>query len=397
MMSALSRLLRPFLRINVLLLLCMALLLGIGVAFINSACATREGSVRWLHLLQLKRWIPAGLVLHLLIARIPYRKIVDWSVLPYLLTLGLLVLVLVPGVGTIRFGARRWLFGCQPSEFAKVAILPALAFVLAGSTLERGGAKLVAALVTTAIPAVLVTLQPDLGTAIVFVPTMGAMLFVSGCAPRALLVMAVSGAVLVAVFLGLTLGPELLPADSPVRARVAEVADRVIYPHWKKRVVTFAFPERDPLGAGWNKRQSEIAVGAGGLAGKGYLNGTQNILGFLPRSVSSTDFIFSVIAEETGFLGSLALLGLFGGIFLATAYAGFRCVDSSGRLLCAGVGTLLFVHAFVNIAMTVGRVPITGLPLPLVSYGGSFTISTMAMLGLVQSVAIHGRRVEHSH
>jgi rod shape determining protein RodA len=171
----------------------------------------------------------------------------------------------------------------------------------------------------------------------------------------------------------------------------------VIYPHWKKRVLTFAFPDRDPLGAGWNKRQSEIAVGSGGLWGKGYLNGTQNVLGFLPRSVSSTDFIFSVIAEETGFVGSLVLLGLYLGVFGAVATTGFLCRDSVGRLVCAGVGTLLFVHVFVNIAMTVGRVPITGLPLPLISYGGSFTISTMAMLGLVQSVAVHGQRPDRSH
>jgi len=394
---SLSRFLRPYLRINLLLLLCMVLLLCVGIAFINSACATREGHLRWLHLQQLTQWVPVGLVIHLAIARMPYRRLVDWSVLPYVMTLCLLVLVLIPGIGTQTSGARRWLFGFQPSEFAKFALLPAIAFILAGCTLERGGSRLTATLVAAVIPTVLIALQPDLGTAIVIVPATAAMLFVSGCAPRALFAMALSGILAATVFLGLILGPEMLPLSDGTRERIERVSDRVIYPHWKKRVITFAFPDRDPLGAGWNKRQSEIAVGSGGRTGKGYLNGTQNILGFLPQSVSSTDFIFSVIAEATGFLGSVVLLVLYAGLFGAIAYAGIRCRDSCGRLLCAGVGTLLFVHVFVNIAMTVGRMPITGLPLPLVSYGGSFTISTMAMLGLVQSVAIHGRHTEHSH
>jgi rod shape determining protein RodA len=145
------------------------------------------------------------------------------------------------------------------------------------------------------------------------------------------------------------------------------------------------------LGAGWNKKQSEIAVGSGGKYGKGYLNGTQNILGFLPRSVASTDFIFSVIAEEMGFMGSCVLLILFGGLIGSIVTTGILCGDDSGRLICVGVATLFFAHIFVNIAMTIGKMPITGIPLPFISYGGTFTISTMALLGLIQSVAIHSR------
>ena len=176
--------------------------------------------------------------------------------------------------------------------------------------------------------------------------------------------------------------------------RIVAVTDTFIYPHWKARVLIFAFPDRDPLGAGWTKRMSEIAVGSGGLHGKGYLQGTQNALGFLPKAISSTDFIFSVIAEEAGFVGSLAVLSLYLLLFGSIFATGFLCVDTGGRLLCIGVGVLLFVHVFINIAMTIGRMPITGIPLPLVSYGGSFTISTLAMLGLVQSVAVHGRRIK---
>lgn len=396
-MTVFRRFARDLGAVNWVLLGCMAALLATGVFFINSACATREGSVRWLHLRQLMQWIPVGLAMHVLLAWIPYRRLTDWAMLPYVATLALLVLVLIPGIGTVRFGARRWLFGFQPSEFAKFAVIPTLAFLLGGSAVERGWAKLCLAGIAALVPTLLIMMQPDLGTAIIIVPVTASMLFVSGCAPRALLALATSGLVVAALFLGAILGPELLPLSPETKARVVAVSDKVIFPHWKQRVLTFAFPERDPLGAGWNKRQSEIAVGSGGVWGKGYLNGTQNVLGFLPRSVSSTDFIFSVIAEETGFVGSLVLLGLYVGLFGAIATTGFLCRDSVGRLLCAGVGTLLFVHAFVNLAMTVGRVPITGLPLPLISYGGSFTISTMAMLGLVQSVAVHGQRPEHSH
>lgn len=394
-MTRVGRLVRRLGAVNWVLLGCMAALLVIGVFFINSANAMRTGSVRLQHVQQCTRWVPAGLLLHILVARIPYRKLADWAVLPYVGTLALLVAVLA--IGTVRFGARRWLFGFQPSEFAKFAVIPALAFLLGGSTIERGWAKLLAACVVAVVPAALIAAQPDLGTAIVLVPVTAAMLFVCGCAPRALAAMATAAVVAATLFLGIILGPELLPLREETRERVVAVSDRLIYPHWKKRVLTFAFPDRDPLGAGWNKRQSEIAVGSGGLWGKGYLNGTQNILGFLPQSVSSTDFIFSVIAEEAGFVGSLVLLGLYAGLLGAIATTGLLCRDSVGRLLCAGVGTLLFVHLFVNIAMTVGRVPITGLPLPLISYGGSFTISTMAALGLVQSVAVHGQRAEHSH
>lgn len=397
MTAAIAHLLRPYLRMNRLLLLCMAALLALGVAFINSACATRTGDVRWLHVRQMTRWIPLGLLAHLLLARIPYRRQTDWSLVPYALSLVLLVLVLVPGIGTVRFGARRWLYGFQPSEFAKLALLPALGFLLGGSTLESGVRKLVLTLLAAGLPTALIVLQPDLGTALVLIPATVAMLFVSGCAPRTLAALCLTALLAAALFFGAILLPDRLPADSPARVRLERVTDRVILPHWKRRVLAFAHPERDPLGAGWNKRQSEIAVGSGGFWGKGYLNGTQNILGFLPRSVASTDFIFSVIAEEAGFAGSLLLLALYGGLFGAVGWTGWRCRDAAGRLLCVGVGALLFVHTFVNLAMTIGLVPITGLPLPLISYGGSFTISTMAMLGLVQSVALHGRSIDRPH
>ena len=374
--------------------LAMAALLAIGVASINSACIVREGAVRWLHLRQLRQWIPLGLGAYLLFALVPYRRLVDLSALVYLVAVLLLVLVLVPGLGTEQFHARRWLFGFQPSEFAKFAMLLVIAFLLTTDLLERGAARLAALALSLAAPLALVAMQPDLGSALVLLPVAWSMLFVAGTAPRFLFWSTLAALAAAGLFLGAILVPETMPPDSPVRARIERVADAVVFPHWKTRVLAFAFPERDPLGAGWNRRQSEIAVGSGGLRGKGYHNGTQNILGFLPRAVSSTDFIFSVYAEETGFVGSLCLLGLYAALFAGIAAVGLRCADTTGRLLCAGVLALLGFHVFVNIAMTVGRVPITGLPLPLISYGGTFTISTMAMLGLVQGVALRGRPPE---
>ena len=139
--------------------------------------------------------------------------------------------------------------------------------------------------------------------------------------------------------------------------------------------------------------QSQIAVGSGGLFGKGYLKGTQNILGFLPRTVAPTDFIYSVVAEETGFAGSALLLVLYTTVTVRCVRAAVQARDFFGRLLAMGIGVLLFTHVFINIAMTVGLMPITGLPLPLMSYGGSFMVSTMGALGLVQSVYLRRRKI----
>ena len=142
------------------------------------------------------------------------------------------------------------------------------------------------------------------------------------------------------------------------------------------------------MGSGWNKRQSEIAVGSGGLTGKGFLNGTQNILGFLPRTVAPTDFIFSVISEERGFAGSMAVVLLYGVLVVCGFYAAMVARDKMGRVLCVGIVTMIFTHAFVNMAMTIGVLPVVGIPLPLVSYGGTFMVITLFALGLIQSVYV---------
>lgn len=377
-------------RFNWILMLCMGLLLTIGVLFVKSATNMRTDSVHYLYVEILVKWIPLGLIAHFVIAFFDYRKLSERAWILYAIGIFLLLIVLIPGIGTERLGARRWLFGLfQPSEFMKLCIMPAAALLLGKYTGIKDRYRFGIALILFAIPMGLIAIQPDLGSALVFAPICLAMLFVSGCSPRLLLSLMLVGVIFVSIFLALILVPDHMPEEK--REKIEQVTDNFIFPHWKKRVRVFVNPEHDPLGAGWNKKQSEIAVGSGGKYGKGYLNGTQNILGFLPRSVSSTDFIFSVIAEEMGYMGSCVLLILFGGLLGSIVVTGIFCGDASGRLICAGVAALFFAHIFVNIAMTIGKMPITGIPLPLISYGGTFTISTMALLGLVQSVAVHSK------
>ncbi len=372
-----------------ILFLCMAALLALGVISVYSACAVREGSVRWLWRTQVRQWIPLGLAAYLILAAVPYKRWVDMSPVLYFGVMGLLAAVLVPGIGKEIFGARRWIFGLQPSEFSKITVVLVVPFLLTATSLQKPASKIFAVAVAVLAPMGLIVLEPDLGTALALVPTVWTILFVSGTAPKFVVGALLAGLVLAALFFGAILIPEGMPGGSPERVRIEKVTDKVIFPHWKKRVVAFAYPERDPLGAGWNRRQSEIAVGSGGFRGKGFLKGTQNILGFLPRAVSSTDFIFSVYAEEFGFVGSTLLLVLYGTLLVCVAAVGHVCADPTGRLICGGIASLLGFHVFVNIAMTIGRMPITGLPLPFVSYGGTFTISMMALMGLVQSVAVH--------
>jgi rod shape determining protein RodA len=218
------------------------------------------------------------------------------------------------------------------------------------------------------VPFALIVKEPDLGTAAMLIPLAGLMMLVAGVPFRFL------------AFLGLV-GVLALP-----------VAWSLLKDYQRNRLLVFLDPDRDPLGVSWTRIQSEIAVGSGGWAGKGFLNGAQNVLGFLPRKIAPTDFIFSVIAEESGFLGCALVLALYGAVLVCVMRAALSARDKLGRLIAVGVGSLLFFHVFVNIAMTIGLMPITGLPLPLISYGGSFMVSTMMGLGLVQSVYVRRYR-----
>ena len=386
----LKRLIERFRCLNPLLFACMAGLIVVGVAFVYSACSVREDpELRMLYMRHAEVGL-AGLAGYLLLAWLDYRAVLRWSWLIYLVCL--LLLVLVPFIGESTMGARRWLFGIQPSEPAKLAIIMILAWLFGRREARRGAPGFFLTLALVGVPGVLILLQPDLGTAMVLVPTVFAMLFAANVAPRLLWTcVAVGVAAGVAIMSVIYIAEK---ADLPQERRDALIEATHLKPHQVKRLQVFLFPDKDLHGSGYNRRQSEIAVGSGGAWGKGYLKGEQYMLGYLPPSVSSNDFIFAVLAEESGFAGSLTVLLLFLGLLWSGLWVAFRCQNDTGRLFCVGVLSLTFSHMFINIAMTIGMMPITGLPLPFISYGRTFMLTMMAALGLVQSVSIHGRESE---
>lgn len=371
-------------------------LLLIGVLFVYSACyISVDHPMRSLYKRQFM-WAVTGFACYAGFAAFDYRRLRKLSWWVYGLCIALLLLVLL--VGTIISGAQRWLMlfgiGIQPSEFAKLATIIVLA-----RKLSRPGISfiefrsLLGVLAVAMLPMLLVLKQPDLGTAAVFIPIVFVMMFVAGVPLRNLGILVAAGVALIAIVLAIMFVPPKLGASDDTQAKIMGVVG--LRPYHRDRLSAFFSPGKDPLGTGWNKMQSEIAVGSGGTWGKGFLKGTQNILGFLPRKVAPTDFIYSVISEETGFAGSLVVLALFGSVMALCVRTALAARDKMGRLFCVGVAALLFSHTFVNIAMTIGLLPITGLPLPLLSYGGSFMVVTMSALGIVQSISIRSRMLEH--
>ena len=325
-------------------------------------------------------WLAVGIVAYFFCAapdpRRPGLRIA--AVLFYLASLVLLGAVLIPGVGIRVYGATRWLgFGSlriQPSEFAKMALILALAAVFSSREfrIDRWSGILTGGVIT-AIPFALIVVEPDLGSALVCIPIFLVGLFCAGLKWRWIVV----GALAVLFICGAAVLNETM-RFKPLLSN-----------YQRNRILTFLDPERDRAGSGYNAYQAKLAVGSGGLTGKGIGDGTQNTLGFLPQTVANNDFIFSVIAEETGFFGALALIIGYMLLFYSLLRTAFAADDVFGRLLCTGTAAMLFTHVFVNIGMSVGITPITGLSLPLVSRGGSFTVITLALLGLAQAVHRH--------
>ncbi|MGI6497137.1 MAG: rod shape-determining protein RodA [Kiritimatiellia bacterium] len=388
-MNRFLRSLAPLRRISWTMLVAMLLLTAIGVAFVYSACLIREEASLQRLYLQHAQLAAVALVGLLALACIDFRSVLRWSPLFYLASILLLVAVLAKGEE--RLGAQRWIFGIQPSELAKIATILLLARFLGRKDATRGPGELLLAGLFVAIPAGLILLQPDIGTALVMAPVLLAMLFAAGTAPKTLLCCVLAALLLAGGVLGSIAALEKPDLDPALRKPLS-AATSFLDDYQRKRLLVYLYPERDPHGMAWNKRQSEIAVGSGGRTGKGFLKGDQNLLGYLPQQVSFNDFIFSVLAEETGFRGAAVVLLLFLCILLPGLWTAARSKDAAGRLLCVGVVALIASHVFVNIAMTVGMVPITGLPLPFISYGRTFLLSMYIALGLVQSVAAHRDR-----
>jgi rod shape determining protein RodA len=338
------------------------ILMGIGVATILSA--TFAGRNTGLEVKQLYA-IALGLVGMLVVVSLDYRRLVDRAPVLYLAAVGVLVYVLA--FGPRIAGTRRWFMGpggfqVQPSEFAKLVAALLVAKLFAEAKKETLG--LIDLLVPGAavgLMVVLIAAEPDLGTAFTLVPLFLTVAFLAGLRVRAIL-----GVVLVMLVVG-SLGWMFALKE-----------------YQKSRIYTFLDPNLDPRGAGYQKIQSEIAVGSGGVAGKGYKQGTQSQLGYLPAR--HTDFIFSVLAEENGFVGVVAVLGLYMFILWRAFETAQMARDRVGAFLAAGIAAILSFQVIYNVAMVAGLVPVKGLPLPLMSYGGSSVLSSLFAVGLILNV-----------
>ena len=376
---------------------CLVLLATFGVFFIYSA-QMASGREQWEQQIV---WLGAGAIVYLATAFLDYRLWLRWSHWVYLFSLILLLLVLVPGIGETRgMGARRWLgigaFSFQPSESAKLAVLIMTAATLTGAkigTVRDFLQTLIKLALAAGIPMVLILAEPDLGTALVLAPMVFAMLYISNLSSRFFTAAVGVFALLVGLVALDTWRYATFLADNnflkPQEARGQYEAHSwlPLHDYQRERVFAFVAPDKiDPTGIGWNQHQSLISVGSGGLTGKGWTEGTQAKLGYLPRGIAHNDFIFSVIAEEKGFLGSITVIGLFGVVLWNGIRIAGLARDRFGALLALGVTVLIAVHVFVNIAMTIGLVPVTGIPLPFISYGGTFVLSCCLLQGLVQSV-----------
>jgi rod shape determining protein RodA len=374
---------------------CILMLSLLGVFFIYSAQLAREGG-QWR--LQIA-YLALGAVIYLATSLMDYRIWLRYAHWVYVFGVVLLLLVLIPGIGTTHgMGARRWIdigVAFQPSEFAKVAVLFITASILTGSklgTVKDSLQVLVKLALAVGFPMLLIIAEPDLGSALVIAPMVFAMLFASNLSLRFF-----AGALGVfALLVGVVALDVWQYSNFMEENKLSYTKDRGAYEdhswlplkdYQRNRVLAFALPDQiDPTGIGWNSRQSLISVGSGGFAGKGWTEGTQAKLGFLPPAVAHNDFIFSVIAEEKGFLGSITVVGLFGVVLWNGLRIAGLARDRFGALLALGVTVLIAVHVFVNIAMTIGLVPVKGIPLPFISYGGTFVLSCCLLQGLVQSV-----------
>lgn len=337
-----------------------------GLVILASAAHAHHGLVA-----RQAGWMVLGLAVALVLRRVSYQRWLDGALLVYGAALGLLVMALV--IGRASHGATRWLalgpIAFQPSELAKLATILALARIVgdavAGGRPLTGRTALLAALIA-GVPAVLVFVQPDLGSASVFAWILLVVLWLAGLPRRYLVALAIGVAA-------------LLP-----------IAWALLKEYQRTRLLVFMNPNLDPMGAGYTIIQSRIAIGSGGWWGKGWMAGTQNQLNFLPER--QTDFIFSVIGEEWGFIGSAVLLWLFAR-WLGRGWRVAAMVrEMPGRLLVGGLVAWLGYHIIINVGMTMGLLPVVGIPLPLMSYGGSAVLMALIAVGIIESVRLWSPR-----
>ncbi len=345
------------------LLLGVTALAAVGLFVLYSASGESLESIT-------RRGIRMGIsfVVMLVLAQIHPHTLKRWTPAFYLGIVILLIAVLV--MGEIGKGAQRWLdlgvVRFQPSELMKLALPMMIAWYLSETPLPPSRRKLLASALLIALPAGMIAKQPDLGTSLLVASSGLFVLFLAGLSWRLIAGFVVS-----------------------VALAVWPVWKFLMHDYQRTRVITFLNPESDPLGSGYHIIQSKIAVGSGGLYGKGWLNGTQSQLDFLPER--STDFIFAVFAEEFGFLGAVLLLLLYLAVITRGLYIAVQAQESYGRLLAGSLALTLFVYVFVNIGMVTGLLPVVGLPLPMISYGGTSMVTLGAGFGILMSIHTHRR------
>ncbi|MDI6808707.1 MAG: rod shape-determining protein RodA [Candidatus Eisenbacteria bacterium] len=404
---------REYIRhIDWVLLVTVFLLLGVGLLLVFSATQPIGKSDRHDLFPRQLLWVATGLIVMCFVAVIPQR--VFDGLAPYFYSVAVLLLTLVLFAGTEAFGARRWLaFGSlrfQPSEFSKFALIILLArFYSKPRTNMKYSRNFIIPLLLSVLPVLLILKEPDLGSAISILFIFLAMAYWAGT-PKLYLILMLSPVLstcfgfitplfVAFVFcLGFFLYYARIPLSISLPSFFVNIALgagsplvwRSLEQYQRDRILTFIDPGKDPLGAGYQIIQSKIAIGSGGVFGKGFLEGTQKALSFLPAQ--HTDFIFSVLGEEFGLLGSLFVILLFFVLFLRCISISVKSPSKLGSLLVVGASASIFYNAVVNTWMAVGLAPVTGIPLPFVSYGGSSLLTTLSLAGLVFNV--HLRRHE---
>lgn len=352
------------LHVDPVLLVGLLLLMFAGLGILYSAS---DGSLDLVQR-QLTR-LGIALVAMLIVAQITPHQLYHWS--PWFFALGIILLILVLVAGDVSKGAQRWLdlyvIRFQPSEMMKLVTPMMLAWYLCKKPFPARFSALIISLILIIVPTVLIIKQPDLGTALLVAAAGFFVVFFGGVRWRILFG---------SIFSMLALTPVLW---------------QFMHDYQKQRVLTLLDPSRDPLGAGYHIIQSTIAIGSGGIYGKGWLNGTQSQLDFLPER--TTDFIYAVFAEEFGIMGAVVLLSLYAFIIFRGLYIAAYAQDSYARLLAGSLSMTFFVYLFVNVGMVTGILPVVGVPLPLVSYGGTSMVTLMAGFGMLMSISTSRRLV----
>jgi rod shape determining protein RodA len=390
-------------RFDRLQLAAVAGLMFLGVLFVASATLANPdiASAPLYKQLWVRQiiWYAVGMGAGTVMCFLEYHTITRWATVIYWTAIFSLVIVLIPHVGSVHLGARRWIdlpfFELQPSEFAKLAFILAMANFLSRPPDElRRPAIFWKALGMLLLPFALILKEPDLGSALVLLPTGLAMMFVAGVPARFLAQLLGSVGLL-----GILVVGDLLFAPRALQIPMHDYQKNRLLVYFGRDYTTLApsnasAAERasihqQQLGDEYNVQQALISVGSGGLMGKGWRHGTQDTLGYLPRAGAHNDFIFSTIAEEEGFVGSVIVLALYAVVLFAGLRIAGQARDRLGKLVAVGVVTLIFSHVFINIGMNIRIMPVTGVPLPLLSYGGSSVLGSLIAAGLMQNIYIH--------